>query len=97
VKQAARFRRPVDRVVLPVRLAISEPDLGYSYKLNQSVAALFPERSLHSAYLSGVTGGSVLFTRRADTVADSGRPTVGLTTSAEAPDCRDLHTTGDDR
>ena len=30
-------------------------NLGYSYKLNQSVAALFRERWLRSAYLSGVT------------------------------------------
>ena len=30
-------------------------NLGYSYKLNQSVAALFQERWLRSAYLSGVT------------------------------------------
>jgi len=30
-------------------------NLGYSYKLNQSVAALFGERWLRSAYLSGVT------------------------------------------
>jgi peptide/nickel transport system permease protein len=30
-------------------------NLGYSYKLNQSVASLFRERWLRSAYLSGVT------------------------------------------
>src|SRR6201981_1835580 len=30
-------------------------NLGYSYKLNQSVAALFRERWLRSAYLSGIT------------------------------------------
>jgi peptide/nickel transport system permease protein len=30
-------------------------NLGYSYKLNQSVAALFQERWLRSAYLSGIT------------------------------------------
>jgi peptide/nickel transport system permease protein len=30
-------------------------NLGYSYKLNQSVAALFKERWMRSAYLSGVT------------------------------------------
>src|SRR5215831_3172470 len=30
-------------------------NLGYSYKLNQSVAALFGERWMRSAYLSGVT------------------------------------------
>jgi peptide/nickel transport system permease protein len=28
---------------------------GYSYKLNQSVAALFAERWMRSAYLSGIT------------------------------------------
>jgi peptide/nickel transport system permease protein len=30
-------------------------NLGYSYKLNQSVASLFQERWLRSAYLSGIT------------------------------------------
>src|ERR1051326_4056169 len=30
-------------------------NLGYSYKLNQSVAALFGERWMRSAYLSGIT------------------------------------------
>src|SRR6516162_9498234 len=30
-------------------------NLGYSYKLNQSVAALFQERWMRSAYLSGIT------------------------------------------
>jgi len=30
-------------------------NLGYSFKLNQSVAALFQERWLRSAYLSGIT------------------------------------------
>jgi peptide/nickel transport system permease protein len=30
-------------------------NLGYSYKLNQSVASLFRERWLRSAYLSGIT------------------------------------------
>src|SRR5215472_9024041 len=30
-------------------------NLGYSYKLNQSVAALFQERWIRSAYLSGIT------------------------------------------
>jgi peptide/nickel transport system permease protein len=30
-------------------------NLGYSYKLNQSVAALFAERWMRSAYLSGIT------------------------------------------
>ena len=29
-------------------------NLGYSYKLNQSVTALFRERWLRSAYLSGI-------------------------------------------
>ena len=30
-------------------------NLGYSYKLNQSVAALFGERWARSAYLSGIS------------------------------------------
>jgi peptide/nickel transport system permease protein len=33
-------------------------NLGYSYKLNQSVAALFGERWARSAYLSGVGPGA---------------------------------------